>query len=303
MPARFILSFDCEGKWGSADGLTAQHRRDLTDGKLRDAYGAILRLLDEHSIEATFAFAGLFSQSPTAFARLRPNVDTLAKRAPEYLGPALRDIDETDGNGWHGAALVEAVGVARTAHEIALHGVTHVPWTQMDASFVDAEMRLFGELAGPVRASRTFVYPRNLVAHSGALTEQGFLGFRNARADRSRLRSLLSEFNLFEAPERGELAGGIIVIPAGFFLNWRSGARRLVPPAVTQMRARRLLDRAGATDAVVHYWLHPENIATAPSTLGLLSALVREVADRRDKGLCTVLTQLGYCAAAGDGAC
>ena len=303
MPARFILSFDCEGKWGSADCLTAQHRRDLTDGKLREAYDAILSLLDEHGIEATFAFAGLFSQSPAAFAQLKPDVEALAKRAPDYLGPALRDMEETGGEGWHGAALVEAVRAARTAHEVALHGVTHVPWPQMDASFVDTELRLFDKLDGPVRDSRTFVYPRNLVAHVDALAAGGFVGFRSARPDRSRLRSLLSEFNVLQRPEQGPASNGIIAIPAGFFLNWRSGARRLVPPAITQMRAKRLLGRAEATGAVVHYWLHPENIATAPATLGLLSALLREVAEQREKGRCTVLTQLGYCAAMGAHAC
>ena len=299
MSARFILSFDCEGKWGSADCLTPQHRRDLTDERLRQAYRAILKLLDEYRVEATFAFAGLFTQPPREFARLRPEIEALAHRAPAYLGPALRDADDTGGDGWHGASLVEAVQGTRTAHEIALHGVTHVPWTTMDAAFVDAELRLFERLQGPVRDSRTFVYPRNRVAHSEALSARGFLGFRDARPDRSRLRSFVSEFNLFEAPEKGTGGDGIIAIPAGYFLNWQSGARRLVPPGVTRMRAERLLDRAAGTNGVVHYWLHPENIATAPSTLELLEALIRAVARRRDAGHCQVLTQLDYCAAMG----
>ena len=295
MAARFILSFDCEGKWGSADCLTERHRRDFTDEKLRDAYGAILQLLDKFDLEATFAFAGAFSQSPSGFARIRPEVENLAPQAPDYIGPALRDIDETSGSGWHGAHLVDAVSQARTPHEIALHGVTHVPWTLMDATFVEAELRLFRKLEGPVRDSRTFVYPRNLIAHSKALAAHGFLGFRDARADRSRLSSLLSEFDLFERPDLQHSGDGIIAIPAGFFLNWRSGARRLVPPPITKLRAKRLLDKAAASNTIVHYWLHPENIATAPSTLELLEALVGEVAARRDAGHCAVLTQLDYC--------
>ena len=297
MPARFILSFDCEGKWGSADCLTAEHQRELTDDKLRHAYRAVLKLLDEYGVEATFAFAGAFSQSPDGFSRLRPEIEALAERAPAYLTPALHDVDETSGDGWHGAALVDAVVAAQTSHEIALHGVTHVPWTEMDARFVEEEMRLFDALEGPVRDSRTFVYPRNKVAHADVLAARAFHGFRDARPNRSRLRSLLSEFNLFDAAEHGVRGDGIIAIPAGFFLNWRSGVRQLVPRAVTRLRAERLLDRAAAGDAVVHYWLHPENIATAPSTLDLLAALVRAVAERRDAGRCIVHTQLGYCAA------
>jgi peptidoglycan/xylan/chitin deacetylase (PgdA/CDA1 family) len=295
MPARFILSLDCEGKWGVADALTRHHQRRLTDDRLSEAYGAILHVLEEYDIQATFAFVGAFAQSPGDFARIRPDIDALARFAPAYLGPALRDIDSTSGSGWHGGHLVEAVRTSRVAHEIALHGVTHVPWTTVAAEFAEAEMRLFETLGGPVRQSRTFVYPRNLVAHTAVLARQGLLGFRLGRPRRSRALSFLSEFNVYEAPDQPRPNGEIIAIPAGFFLNWRSGLRSLVPPAVTQLRATRLLEAAAATGGIVHYWLHPENIATAPTTLALLRNLVREVARRRDAGDCEVLTQLGYC--------
>jgi peptidoglycan/xylan/chitin deacetylase (PgdA/CDA1 family) len=293
--ARFILSLDCEGKWGVADHLTPRHQRDLTDQRLREAYEAILEILDEYRIEATFAFVGAFTQSPGDFARIRPAIDTLGRRAPGYIGPALRDIDESGGAGWHGHILVDAVKSARVDHELALHGVTHVPWTSVDVVFAEAEMQLFERLEGPVRGSRTFVFPRNLVAHADVLFRHGFEGFRTARPSHSRALSFLSEFNLFESPERPPRPGGIIHIPAGFFLNWRSGLRRLVPPAVTRTRAKRLLDAAAATGAIVHYWLHPENVASAPATLGLVRMLAREVARSREAGDCEVLTQLGYC--------
>jgi peptidoglycan/xylan/chitin deacetylase (PgdA/CDA1 family) len=275
--------------------LRPSHGRDLGEAKLRRAYSSILDLLDEYEVPATFAFAGAFSQSPEGFARIRPEIEALSQLAPGYLAPALRDIDRTTGDGWHGHRLVDAVAEARTAHEIALHGVTHVPWTQMDAAFAEAEMRLFEALEGPVRASRTFVYPRNLVAHEDVLGRHGFAGFRLARPGRSRLSSLVSEFNLFEEPESPLRSDALVHIPAGFFLNWRSGPRRLVPPWLTRARARRLLDRATATGGVVHYWLHPENVATAPSTLDLLRMLLSDVAAARDAGSCQVLTQLGYC--------
>ena len=295
MPGRFILSLDCEGKWGAADSLTTAHRRELTDDKLRVAYQTVLSLLDEYQIKATFAFAGAFSQSAVDFGRVRPEIERLSRIAPDYLLPALRDLDETNGTGWHGRHLVDAVTDSRTAHEVALHGVTHVPWTRMDDDFAEAEMHLFKSLEGPVRNSRTFVYPRNLVAHANILAAHGFAGFRTARSNRSRFSSLLSEFNTLEAPEQPARGNGITPIPAGFFLNWRSGLRRLVPPAVTLLRARKLLDSASLTGGVVHYWLHPENVATAPDTMELLRSVIREVAIRRDAGHCEVLTQLGYC--------
>lgn len=295
MAGRFILTFDCEGKWGCADALAPRDRRCLTNEKLRAAYASILHLLDHHRVEATFAFSGAFSQSPLAFERIRPHLQELSRRAPDYLGPALRDIAVTQGDGWHGDQLVRATAVSRTPHEIALHGVTHVPWTTVDRSFAQKEMELFEMLEGPVRVSRTFVYPRNLIAHEDVLAKHGFAGFRAAPPPRSRLASLLSEINLSEKPERPLRSDGMVRIPAGFFLNWRSGPRRLVPAAVTCARVRGLLRRAASTGAVVHYWLHPENIATAPATFESLQRLVHDVAAARDAGDCLVLTQLDYC--------
>lgn len=253
MPARFILSLDCEGKWGVADSLTTAHGRDLADARLAQAYGDVLRLLDAHDITATFAFAGLFSQTAEQFGRLRPHVEAFADHAPDYLRPALRDIAATQGSGWHGAHLVEAVAAARAGHEIALHGVTHVPWAHLSEDLAKAELALFERLEGPVRESRTFVFPRNLVAHVRLLEEHGMLGYRTARRVRSRAASLASEFNIFLRPEPPAPSTGLVPIPGGFFLNWQNGARRLVPPMITLHRARRLLDRATSSGGVVHY--------------------------------------------------
>jgi hypothetical protein len=295
VPARFILSFDCEGKWGIADRLASSRRSDLGDDGLHEAYSAILSVLDEYHIQATFAFVGVFSQSPQSFAALRPAIEHLGRTAPDYLVPALRSLDESGSSGWHGHQLVDLVGQSRANHEIALHGVTHVPWTRMDEATAEAEMAIFDSLEGPIRRSKTFVYPRNLVAHTAMLERLGFVGFRNSRPARSRLRSVLSEFNIFEAPEQRNVPGGIVAIPAGFFLNWRHGIRNLVPAALTRIRARNLLRSAAASDAIVHYWLHPENVASAPTTLELVRMLAKEVAASREAGNCEVMTQRGYC--------
>jgi peptidoglycan/xylan/chitin deacetylase (PgdA/CDA1 family) len=294
MPGQFILSFDCEGKWGVADDLGSPHARQLTDQRLHAAYRAIVDLLDEYDVDATFAFVGAFAQSPAALRKSRPLIEEMLRVFPTYLAPAVRQID--DGReGWHGDALLDLIGTAKASHEIALHGVTHVPWTSMDRERAKMEMAIFDGLDGPVRKSRTFVYPRNLVAHSDVLAERGFAGYRAARRDRSRAASLISEFNVWQTPDHADHRDRIVNIPAGFFVNWRHGLRSLVPPSVTRLRARRLLDAAARSNGVVHYWLHPENIVSAPATLELLRMLIREVAEAREAGRCEVLTQLAYC--------
>ncbi len=105
MAAKFILSLDCEGKWGVADGLTAKSREMLADDRLEAAYNQIVRLLDEHGIAATFAFAGLFSQSAEQFAAVRPQVEAMALRAPAICSlrstiSTLTGRDGTDRTSW-----------------------------------------------------------------------------------------------------------------------------------------------------------------------------------------------------------
>ena len=65
----------------------------------------------------------------------------------------------------------------------------------------------------------------------------------------------------------------MVAIPAGFFFNWRFGLRRIVPPAVTELRWRNLLNRCAREGGVVHLWLHPHNLITGPGTAPVLSSV------------------------------
>lgn len=295
MAARFILSLDCEGKWGVADQLTNSEQRYLTDARLRYVYAAILRLLDQYELQATFAFVGLFGESSAGFRRLRPAVNHLAEKSP-YLAAALLEIDSGCTEGWHGDWAVGMVGEARLQHEIALHGITHVPWGKLSRKLAKAELELFGHLGSAVRQSQTFIFPRNDVAHVDLLGGVAIEGFRLAPTPRMRVVSLASEFNLLSPPEPDPppASEGPLPIPAGYFVNWRHGLRRLVPHAVSRARGAIMLKRAEERGEIVHMWLHPENIATAENTLSVLESLLIQVAKLRDLGRCEVLTQLDY---------
>lgn len=296
MTARFILSLDCEGKWGVADILNTELHRGLTDAKLKAAYGEIVDALDEFAIPATFAFVGAFAQPATKFCEINDGLRALAQSAPAYLGPALADIDHGTRQGWHGDWAVERVATADADHEIALHGMTHVPWPDVDSTFIKAELAMWKSMSGPVRDTRTFVFPRNAVAHLDQLSASGIEGYREARPPISRLRSLLSEFNIWSSADP-DLAckSGLVAIPAGYFINWRHGPRWLVPRALSARRAAHVLSTANRDNAVAHYWIHPENLASAPATINVLRDLLRLVADLRDSGECKVMTQAQYC--------
>lgn len=296
MTARFILSLDCEGKWGVADALTRFHHSTLSRHRLSEAYSRILALLDEFNVPATFAFVGLFGESHKSLVALFPELDRLAARSPGYLRLALSDIRDGGGDGWHGDWAIDAVQKARAGHELALHGITHVPWGSIDRKFAADELALLPMLDSPLRHAETFIFPRNEIAHVDLLAAVGIKGYRLAHTFWSRASSLANEFNLFSSPEDGlPPYGAICRIPAGYFVNWQHGARRLVPRQLSSLRARQMLLRAKKRDRVVHYWLHPENVASAPQTLDNLRDIVGFVARMRDAGRCEIMTQRDYC--------
>jgi peptidoglycan/xylan/chitin deacetylase (PgdA/CDA1 family) len=298
MVARFVLSFDCEGKWGVADHMTSATHALLTDERLRRAYADILAVLDEFSVAATFAFVGLFSLSRQQMKALRPALEAHSRDVPGYLEPALADLDHGTGQGWLGDWALEAVEQADAGHEIGLHGGTHVPfdWPGMSREVARRDLQLLGTIHAPLLSRvSTFVYPRNHIAHLDVVDAVGMAGYRGARIHLSRAFSLASEFNVLSRPQVDADATCPLQVPSGYFINIAAGPRRIVPQAVSRDRARRMLRHAARTNKVVHYWTHPENIAAAPETLTLLRGIVEDVSRLRDAGRCTVLTQESYC--------
>jgi hypothetical protein len=286
-----ILSLDCEGKWGVADHLALEHHAGLGEERLRWAYREVTHLLDRHQVAATFAFVELFLRSPKQL-RAVP-LDELARELP-YLRAASDAIVSGD-EGWSGIWALDMIG---PRHEIAFHGYTHVPWSDLTAEQARRELELT-----PEARRRTMVFPRNRVAHLDVLSEFGCIGYRAERRHRSRLSALLSEFDVRTAsePVTSEQEAPM-AIPAGIFVNWRGGLRRIVPPAVTRLRARNFLRGAGRRGGVAHFWLHPENIATHPATLVNFAAVVEEIRNARDAGLVVVKTQLQHCSALSEAA-
>lgn len=285
MAGRFILSLDCEGKWGVADHLRPDHDILLSGARLTEAYARIADLLAELEVPATFAFTELVLLDPEALAAL-PGAE-IAARLP-YTRAAFAEIAAGRLDGW---SLPGAAALVADCHEIASHGVTHAPWGEIDAAQARFELSLTVREPG-----RTFIFPRNQVAHVDVLADHGFTGYRLGPPHRSRAASLLQELNLAGRSEPVPPPAKPQPIPAGYFINWRSGPRRLVPPAVTRRRARRILTHAAETGGVAHFWTHPENIASAPDTLVNLRAVVEEAVLLRDAGRIEVVTQRDFVA-------
>jgi len=300
--AIFVLSLDCEGKWGLADQISDHHVRYFTSENLRRAYGDLLALFEKWEVPATFAFVMAFILAKEELGRYADLFEDVGDGS--WLRHFRRDAAASRFDGWF---VPEALEMVRAAdrHEIGCHGFSHLPLAKDLAR--PAEVRR--ELAAATEVARakgivprTFVYPRNLVGHTHVLQEYGFLGYRT-RPPRStgplrRVRSVLGELDLSTPaqPPARPTPGAIIPIPSGYFLHWRYGVRRVIPASVTVTRWRRILDHALQNGWVAHLNLHPHNIIDGPGTLRTLDRILAMVARHRDRGELEVMTQEGYCA-------
>lgn len=302
MTAKFILSLDCEGKWGMADQISDYHDHHLTSERLRDAYARLLGLFARYELPVTFAFVMAFLLSPDE-QREHDHLFPTCEPGTQWLRHFRAAQDRGDLNGWSSPELLDMVrdagGNKIGGHEIGCHGFSHLPLGE-DASrtSVAAEFAAVRDIAARRGVTlETLVFPRNQVGHVDLVEQAGFVGYRDRLAQGGgRIGALAAEFAGRPKPQAGAKPNpiGSTAIPAGFFFNWRVGARRMVPPSVTEMRWRNMVNAAGAND-VVHLWLHPHNIITGPETFGVLERVLRNVARRRDAGVLEAVTQSTYC--------
>lgn len=294
----FVMSLDCEGKWGMADGLQPYHHRLLTSERLAGAYRQLLGMLERHGLAATFAFVMAFVLSEAERRRFAM-LDHKNNPDDPWLKHYWTSLAAGQGDGWH---LPEALEMVREAgvHEIASHSFCHRPLgdKSLDAAGAATELEAAAQAARLKQVElRTLVFPRNEVGNLPAVRAAGYLGYRQRLERRGgRLAALLEEFDTRRGPQPARAAvDGLVPIPAGHFFNWRFGLRKLVPPAVTVARWRRQLERCARDGGVVHLWLHPHNLITGPSTAPVLDRVLGEVARLRDAGRIAVLTQRDYC--------
>lgn len=300
-PPTFIMSLDCEGKWGMADILQPYHQRDFTTAKLTGAYRQLLAMLSRYDIPATFAFVMAFTLT-AAERRHFPILDPGQNRDDRWLRHYWQDHEAGHGDGWHcpeALDLVRETGV----HEIASHSFCHRALGDgaIDAAGA-AEELAFADAAAKLKSLelKTLVFPRNEVGNLPAVRSAGYLGYRSRNprpgGRRGQAMAWLEEFAIGRRPQDPlDDRDGLVAIPPGYFFNWRFGLRKLVPPQVTKLRWRNQLHQCARNGGVVHLWLHPHNLVTGPGTAPVLSAVLAEVAKLRDQGRIAVLTQRDYC--------
>ena len=279
--AGFTLSLDCEGLWGMADQPKVVNAGLICDASLAKAYGLISRLLGVNGIKATCAFVSAFAAGEEALRVQVPLLRELASQSPAWFAHALPAIEHGRIDGWFGETFYSQLRGA--GHEMAWHGATHLVLADhTSADAVELELLLAARLFEALGHSpKTIVFPRNLVGHLKQLQRAGFKTYRAGppAGFTGRLSGLINEWNVLDGRVQAKphTQHGWHISPAGFFLNWPSGARSLVPVSVTVSRWKSLLRSAVEQGGYVHMWFHPHNLITAPAMQGAFEQIMKEV--------------------------
>lgn len=301
--AVFLLSFDCEGKWGAADQLAAAGYDGLTTAGLVAVHRRLCGMLSRHRMAATFAFVSSHFLTE-AEVRARPDWFSQAADGGVDWPAAFRaDLASRNIDGWlcPGALdIVRASGV----HEIASHGFSHVPLGESDIGLYGFRRQLaLVREAEALRglAATTFVFPRNRVGLAYLLPSHGFEAYRPpVRSDRrgglpQRGWRYLNDISPFEEPQGHGRLGRPIALPPGRYLIVRRGARRWIPTALLRDKFERMVERTVEQNGVLHFFTHPEDFLLGADQFDVLEALLAAVTRRVRRGEMQVMTLAEYC--------
>ena len=289
---RVVISLDAELAWGfhDLDDVPGQRIQNARSG-----WRAALSLFDRYEIPATWAVVGhLCLGSCDGTHADHPAPADWFDRDP---GGSAADADR-----WFAPDLVEAIRRAAVDHEIGCHSFSHVLFDAetTDEALADAELDAALDAAARLPDSpKSFVFPRNRVAHRDRLAEHGFTSYRGRkpreagedsvlRAPRKAVRSVRGRAPPVVDPAVDEW--GLVNVPASLYLfEFETRLGGLLPEHPTVRRARAGVDAAAESSGVFHLWLHPNNLIGDPQR-ERLRAVLQYIDSRRREGAVSVET-------------
>jgi peptidoglycan/xylan/chitin deacetylase (PgdA/CDA1 family) len=298
--ARFILSFDCEGKWGMADDPGMIEDDQINSRSLQNAYSQILDILEKHQVPATFALVGLFAGTREIFHESK---NQLLESEPhrEWLRIPEQAFAQGKTDGWFYPEVIQHIQ-SKGMHEISSHSYSHMPMhnegVTEDSFLLELKCVERWKASNSV-ASRTYIFPRNQIKHKELLSDFGYSGYRECDVQNSayanRFKILQDECNILRKSDSHSIASRPIAIPPGTFLNWRHGPRRVIPRLVTEKRWANVLGDAEKSGGVAHLWLHPHNLITARGQVDLFESAIARVGKLQKEQRLKAVTQESYC--------
>lgn len=304
-PGTFMFTLDTEAQWGVPERPSSHEYSRHVGTEFRRVVRALLDLLDEYSIPATWAVVGhLFLEE---CKRHDEGELQLAKPSHSWFPDWYRNDPASNmlaDPGWYSPDVIDAIQSATTRHEIASHSFSHCIFgdTGCGHQVAVSELLACQKLAEKRGIDlRSFVFPRNSVGHLDVLKEYGYTCYRglSARSPSSdvpklprTLAGVAIEF-VPTAPPMSEcsVTEGLVNIPGSMLIRSRSGWRRIIPLRLTQARAQKGIARAAETGAIFHLWTHPLNFACRSDAMFELVRRIFATVDRkRSQGLIRTCT-------------
>lgn len=286
----FTLSLDCEGLWGVADHLEAS-TKSINQNSLSEVYSYIDDILSYYSIKATFAFTTLFTQNEHDILKYKDIIKPYIDGQDEWYRHIYNAMEHESLSGWLGREFY--LQARDNGHEIAWHGLTHHPLGQATKeSVIKFEVSESLEIFKKENlAVNTIVFPRNDVGHLQLLKRSGFDAYRKGIIEQPKIYSnkyyrVIDELNIFKSSQEFKQLkkSPMISLPAGYFLNWPSGPRRLIPNEITCKRWNNIVKNASRKSEQAHMWFHPHNMITAPSMRDTFESIIKDVSTKIHNG-------------------
>ena len=269
----FCISIDVERAWGIWDKPSAEYHR-LCEATERRVVDSLVSLFDEYQVPATWAVVARLAEPDGA----RPG------------SPAL----------WQGLDTLDRIRAARQPQEIGSHSYAHVYYGQIGRDEAARDVQAAARVHRALGLDFTsFVFPRNDVAHLDVLRAAGIRVFRSVdQGIHTRVRRTLGRLagraaNLAEqvlpvpppAVRPVVRAGGLVELPSSMLLMSRNGARRIIHPRVSVLKARLGLEAAAQSGGVFHLWFHPSNFYyETERQLETLRLILKRACTLRDRG-------------------
>jgi peptidoglycan/xylan/chitin deacetylase (PgdA/CDA1 family) len=270
---KLLISIDLEAAWGVWDVLTPDHLR-MAETAERPICAALIELFDRHQVPATWAVVAALLDERSAASR-----------------PGSKAC-------WFAPDIIASIVNARAAHEVGSHSGKHIYFDRATS----AQAREDLDFARSIHRAnglpfRSFIFPRNAVAHLDVLADIGLRTFRGNDVDWTaaarRVEPRLGQAaNLIDkllpippSPVFIKTSGALTDVPASMLLMGRNGLRRLVLPAVTRRKLRMGLERAKRRAQLFHLWFHPSNFYyRREEQLATLSWFLEYAADQAGRG-------------------
>lgn len=307
MPARLIVSFDCEGKWGIAD--RSRRRIDaLSSEKLRKAYSEILSTLRVHNARATFGFVGALCMDRDWLQEKCLRLDqSISINGIDWLREAKAALKIGDLSGWCEPDLIKMV-MADSNQHLCSHGGFHLPYDEKKVSVtaIDEDIRVIEELRGIYNLKLdVLIYPRNIIGYQIKLKKSGFKAYRdidsceNIAGVYGKIIRIVNEFSSFDKiPIMGNHGiddRDLVTLSSAKFLNAKIGLRKLVPVNVTKTRIDTIIKFAVANGSILHLYTHPHNFIADPTMgdkLNYLLAVASKYVKHGDLEIATMEDEL-----------